>query len=221
MQSLQDNNLIPSLSWSYTAGAYYRDQHIPGSFILGGYDRTLKQDNKSVSVPYSGSLTVGLNHLRTNATAEGLLAEPINAVIDTTIPFMYLPQNVCQAFEKVFNLTWDSTWELYMVDEQRHQALTALNPNFQFDVGSYAGSTDGVAVTLPYSAFGMQKVPRIEICNSINNPPSSRPNRILPLPQQFPSALPEFKPLLPLTPGPERHTVHSWPRLPSRSLPHR
>ena len=154
MQSLQNNNQIPSLSWSYTAGAYYRSQHIPGTFILGGYDDTLKLDNKSVSVPYSGSLTVGLNRLRTTATADSLLPEPINAVIDTTVPFLYLPQDACQAFEKAFNLTWDPTWELYLVDEQRHQALTTLDPDFQMTIGSYAGSTDGIDINLPYSAFG-------------------------------------------------------------------
>ena len=37
MANLKQGNLVPSLSWSYTAGNQYRPGTVLGSLILGGY----------------------------------------------------------------------------------------------------------------------------------------------------------------------------------------
>ena len=85
-----------------------------------------------------------------------LLASSIDILIDSMVSQIWLPVDVCQAFEQEFNLTWNSTAEVYLVDDDVHKALLAQNPTFTFTVGA-SGNTTGetVDIVLPYAAFDL------------------------------------------------------------------
>lgn len=78
------------------------------------------------------------------------------AFVDSTIPQMILPLAVCTAFEEVFGLTWNSTYELYLVNDTWHQQLLTSNPAVTFTLGTGVAGGNTVKITLPYGAFDKQ-----------------------------------------------------------------
>lgn len=157
--SLKDQNKIPSLSWSYTAGAQYRLKEVYGQLIFSGYDTSRFAEN-SVSFTMAGDVTrdlvVALQSISfSGSTSATLLSNSINIFIDSTDPNLWLPDDACDAFEKAFNLTLDSTTGLYLVNDSLHNALVAENPQVTFILSDVESGGDTVSVTLPYAAFDL------------------------------------------------------------------
>jgi hypothetical protein len=151
--------MIPSLSYSYTAGAKYRLNEVLGSLTLGGYDDSLYEPNNLTFGFYfdqTRDLTVGLQAI-TSTTSSGntsLLPTPGLFLIDSTISQNYLPQDACAAFEKAFNLTLDKSG-YYLVNDTQHANLLAKNPNITFTIGAQATGGQTVDITFPYAAFDL------------------------------------------------------------------
>lgn len=65
--SLREADLVPSTSWAYTAGMPYLEPPAYGSLTFGGYDKTRRSDDNSVSIPFgtdtSRDLLVGLQSI--------------------------------------------------------------------------------------------------------------------------------------------------------------
>ncbi|KAL8823947.1 MAG: hypothetical protein Q9191_005418 [Dirinaria sp. TL-2023a] len=159
LASLKTQNLIPSLSWSYTAGAHYRNSF--GSLTFGGYDASQFEPNDvsfSLAPDSSRDLVVGLNAISTtssNGSIIPLLSTPTLAFIDSTIPFLYLPPEVCDAFANTFNLKWDNYSRLYLIDSQTHSNMTAVNPNVTLTIGDSNSGGPTVDIVMPYSSFNL------------------------------------------------------------------
>lgn len=160
MENLKAQNLIPSLSWSYTAGNQYRFSKALGSLTLGGYD-TSKFVLNHVSFPFNPidlrDLTVNLNAIEM-VTANGdrrlLSNNSLPMFIDSTVPWIFLPLEVCQQFESAFAITWNETVQAYLVNDTEHTKLKAQNANVTFTLGN--GQPDAVVnITLPYAAFDL------------------------------------------------------------------
>lgn len=153
---------IPSLSWAYTAGAHYQNPAVLGSLTLGGYDTTRFARSKTLSnlafgADFSRDLLVGLQAISYNTDGSSpLLTENIDIFIDSLVTQLWLPLSVCQAFEQAFNLTWNSTAQLYLLDDDVHAALVAQNPTFTLTLGSAGGGGSTVDIILPYSAFDLE-----------------------------------------------------------------
>lgn len=175
IQALRNQNTIPSVSWSYTAGASYRMYHLRakialilslmsgfnkvfGSLVIGGYD-TSRFTYSNMTFPFyediSRDLLVGIQKITSDATTIPLLSDGVFAFIDSTIPYIYLPLETCQEFEKAFGLTWNSTRELYLVNSTLHSSLLKTNPNITFTLGTTASGGDTVDIILPYAAFDL------------------------------------------------------------------
>ena len=95
-------------------------------------------------------------------TATGTLASNVTllsnetvALIDTTLPYLWLPLQACQQFETAFGLSWDASTEMYLVNDTIHQQLQNLNPTVTFTLGNSSAS-QSVNITLPYGAFDLQ-----------------------------------------------------------------
>ncbi|KAH0366107.1 acid protease, partial [Aureobasidium melanogenum] len=87
-----------------------------------------------------------------------LLAQGIEILIDSMVTHLWLPVETCRAFEQAFNLTWDSTNELYLLDNDTHNSLLAQNPSFRFTLsnGSSPDSPgNNVTIVFPYAAFDL------------------------------------------------------------------
>ncbi|OBT68477.1 hypothetical protein VE03_02787 [Pseudogymnoascus sp. 23342-1-I1] len=157
--SLKAQNIIPSLSWSYTAGAMYRLKQVYGQLIFGGYDTSRFISNSvsfTLAQDVSRDIVVSLQSIAYSGTAQtSLLASPILAFIDSTDPNLWLPESVCQQFETAFGLTLDNTTGLYLVNDSHHEALLTENAQVSFRLSDSLSGGETVTVVLPYSAFDL------------------------------------------------------------------
>ncbi|KAL8717936.1 MAG: hypothetical protein Q9225_004869 [Loekoesia sp. 1 TL-2023] len=165
MTCLQEQNLIPSLSFGYTAGAPYRLKKVLGSLTLGGYDEsrfTLNNMSFSFAPDNDRDIVVGIQSIIStdqDGTTHDLLPTGINAYIDSTVPQIWLPLEACKAFEKAFNLTYDAENMIYPVSNALHRKLVAQNASITFTLGdSYSGGQT-IDITLPYDSFDLQAEP--------------------------------------------------------------
>ena len=157
--NLKHQSVIPSLSWSYTAGNRYRFNKVLGSLTLGGYDTSRFIPN-DVSFAFNEEnirdLTVNIEAITTTASGTNttLLSTSIAAFVDSTVPYIYLPLDVCENFETAFGISWNGSVQAYLVNDTLHTSLVVQNANVTFTLGN---STIGHAVdiTLPYAAFDL------------------------------------------------------------------
>ena len=131
-----------------------------GSLILGGHDTALTAPTSSISIPFgqdiSRDLLVGVQQITSNATSQALLPNNLYAFVDSTVPYIYLPQESCIAFETAFSLTYNAQSDLYLVNDTLHQSLLAQNPSITFTVGAQPTGGQTVNITLPYAAFDLK-----------------------------------------------------------------
>ena len=160
MAALKDSGYIPSLSYGYTAGNQYRFDKVSGSLTLGGYDSSLFVPNDlTIAFTQSSSdLTINVNAITIisngKTTPATSTSQNFPAFIDSTVPYLYLPINVCQAFEDAFGITYDNNTELYLVNETLHSTLVAQNASVVFTLTNITAVTM-VEITLPYGAFDL------------------------------------------------------------------
>ncbi|KAK5112054.1 hypothetical protein LTR85_011635 [Meristemomyces frigidus] len=165
MGTLRNQSIIPSMSWAYTAGAYYRDPPVLASLTLGGFDATRFTANNvsfAFGADFSRDLLVSLTSVTYDTVGSSpLLAQSISIFIDSLVTELWLPISVCQAFETAFNLTWNSTAQLYLISDDVHKTLAAQNPTFTFTLAQAGESSGGaisdgtVEIALPYAAFDL------------------------------------------------------------------
>ena len=128
---------------------------------LGGYDDSRFTSN-DFSFTFDNNnekdLTVGIQDITTVGTKGGqksLLPSGILALIDSTVSHIWLPTPACKRFEDEFGLVYDSTTELYLVNDTLHESLLSRNPNITFQLGNSI-SGPSIEITLPYAAFDLQ-----------------------------------------------------------------
>ena len=159
LSNLKNQSLIPSLSWGYTAGASYRADPTFGSLVLGGYDESRFIPNNmtfAFAADFSRDLTVNLHSISYDTLGSSpLLTESIPIFINSLVTHLWLPTEVCQRFEEVFNLTWSDSEQLYLLDDEAHRRLSSLNPTFTLTLGHEEADSDTVEIALPYGAFDL------------------------------------------------------------------
>ncbi|KAF2843522.1 acid protease, partial [Patellaria atrata CBS 101060] len=157
------NMSIPSESYSYTAGASYRNvSERFGSLILGGYDEVIAtrtrvpftvQKNRDLVVVVQGIVVKA----RTDQSAMSTYTRStFDAVIDTTLPYLWLPEAVCDRFQSIFNLVFDDDSDLYTINETAHNLNMANNPTVIITLSDPTNSTERVSIEIPYRAFFLE-----------------------------------------------------------------
>ncbi|KAI0097220.1 aspartic peptidase domain-containing protein [Nemania sp. FL0031] len=159
LTTLKDRGFIPSLSWSYTAGAKYRLKQVYGQLILSGYDTSRFTEN-SASFSMAGDVTrdlvVVLQSISYSGTTSAtLLSDPIDIFIDSTDPNLWLPGDVCDAFEQAFGIAIDDRTGLYIVNETHHNTLLDSNAEVTFRLSDVTSGGEAVTIVLPYAAFDL------------------------------------------------------------------
>ena len=110
----------------------------------------------------SRDLVVGLQSISLTVTDDFttqqrfLLPNPILTFIDSTLPYIYLPIEACQEFEKQLGLAWNSTAEMYWVNDSLHQSLLTKNLSFTFTIGDAVSEGPTVQISLPYASFDLE-----------------------------------------------------------------
>jgi hypothetical protein len=161
---LKSSNYIPSLSYGYTAGNMYAVAETKGygSLILGGHDTSLyaqndltfKFNNSTMSNLRLFIASITVNTDAASKTSTVLSPDALEAVIDSSVPYIYLPVDVCKQFETAFGLVWDEQSQLYLVDDKLRTKLLEQNANITFALGN-STSTSLAHVILPYKAFDL------------------------------------------------------------------
>ncbi|KFX89411.1 hypothetical protein V490_07044 [Pseudogymnoascus sp. VKM F-3557] len=179
LTTLKEENKIPSLSWSYTAGANYRLKQVYGQLIFSGYDTSRFKEN-SVSFTMADDITRDLVVVLQSISYSGsssatLLSDAIDIVIDSTDSNIWLPGDACDAFEKAFDLTFDGKSGLYLVNETHHNTLLNSNAEVSFRLSDVKSGGDTVVIILPYAAFDLTAEPPL-VDNSSHYFPLKRAN---------------------------------------------
>ena len=135
---------------------------------FGGYDLSRLIPNNvtfNLAPDISRDLVVGLQSITyvIDGATTSLLPTSILTFIDSTFPFIYLPLESCQAFEKAFDLTWNATEGMYFVNDTLHQSLTAMNPNITFQIANSQMGGPTVDIVLPYASFDLQAFYPMEV----------------------------------------------------------
>lgn len=156
LQSLRSiSTPIPSLSWSYTAGAYNLAPQVFGSLVLGGYDSSRSQHN-NLTFPFGADLSldlqVAIQRITVNASTDALLSQPIVSYISTLVPDIWLPLDACMEFAKAFGLSFNTSSNEYYVNNTAHQINLAKKPIVTFQVAPEAAGS-AIAIRLPYWNF--------------------------------------------------------------------
>lgn len=166
LYQLRNGSRIPSLSYGYTAGAKYQAKSVFGNLILGGYDSTrFKANTNDFSFTFSNDpsklLTVGVESIMATNTLRGtfsLTSGSHFSVIDSTVPHLWLPEDICAQFETAFGLSYDAQTDLYRVNDTIHEQLLSLNPTITIKLANSLAdtSTNYTNIQLPYAAFDLQ-----------------------------------------------------------------
>ncbi|KAL2688992.1 hypothetical protein Neosp_003042 [[Neocosmospora] mangrovei] len=158
--TLKDQKRIPSLSWSYTAGAIYRLKKVYGQLIFSGYDTSRFTENAvtfTMADDITRDLVVALQAITySGADQASLLSSPINIYIDSTDPNIWLPKSAVEAFESAFDLTLDEDTNLYLINDTHHNSLLKSDAEVSFRLSDVLDGGDTVTITLPYQAFALQ-----------------------------------------------------------------
>ena len=123
---------------------------------MGGFDTSRFISNNvtfAFGADSSRDLLVGIQLISSDKTDHPLLSNGIYAFIDSLVPHIWLPIDVCTAFERAFTLTWDNTTDLYLLTEDQHMKLVRQNANLTFELGLSAIGGSSVEIVMSYGAF--------------------------------------------------------------------
>ncbi|KAF1966721.1 acid protease [Bimuria novae-zelandiae CBS 107.79] len=172
IHTFKKTSTIPSSSYGYTAGAKYRNRGtgVLGSLVLGGYDDTrINSDNRvSIDMPsqQNNSLVVGVQSVsyKPDVNVEGNVfsftqdnVKGFWATIDSTFPYLWLPEEVCDNFAEKFNLKWNNETNFYSLNATGAQNNDQQNAVVTFRIGSdpFGGGDEYTTINLPWSAFDL------------------------------------------------------------------
>ncbi|CAI7665513.1 unnamed protein product [Penicillium glandicola] len=161
---------IPSYSWGMHIGSV--DLEIPGSLMLGGYDqsRVLGQvSTQQVDATNNfGSLEIYLKDIGIGvATGNSPFAfenktglfrwgnsttsRAKTVVIDPTLPYLYLPQDTCDAMAADLPVTFNEGLGLYFwnTDDENYKKITS-SPTYLSFTFENAATTENITIKVPF-----------------------------------------------------------------------
>ncbi|KAK4165216.1 aspartic peptidase domain-containing protein [Cladorrhinum sp. PSN259] len=159
-QLAQSYGSIPSHSYGYTAGAYYRpngqSDGTIASLTLGGYDkmRFTPHNTNFPLDPITRNPTVRLRGVTAQvssidkapaanwtSTSRALVTmeDSITAIVDSSTPYLWLPTEVCDRFAAALNLTWRDDLGVYVFQDgpQYTQFVNDNSLSFTFTVSGF------------------------------------------------------------------------------------
>lgn len=139
-------------------------ENAPGSLTIGGFDESRLTPN-NLSFAFSSQLqrqlTVAVQGIYvTNSHAESqMLTQGMFALVDSTVPHLWLPVSVCQAFEDAFGIEFDPITALYLVNDTQHDAMIKQNAQVTFSLATSLNGGSVINITLPYASLDLEASP--------------------------------------------------------------
>ncbi|MBE7180383.1 MAG: hypothetical protein INR71_04085, partial [Terriglobus roseus] len=131
---------------------------------LGGYDQLrVKGDNASIAMPTSTEETLlrvsvqsvsmkfnnnSVSSLTANSNGQ---ASTFNAILDFTLPYLYLPNDIVNSLQYSMRLSYNSASDIYLFNNTQSLDITS----FTFDLADPSNSNEKTSVTLPFAAFNL------------------------------------------------------------------
>lgn len=160
LQELVNMSVVSSATWGYTAGARYRSEEARGSLTFGGYDSSRVNMSEALSdIPFTNRtgqelmLTISKVTFGASDYPEMHSVNVESVVLDSSIPDIWLPDDICSMFENQYGLQWDSEHEIYLITEAQHENLTRSNIPVSFSLAVDGRPSETITIELPYSAF--------------------------------------------------------------------
>lgn len=187
---VQNLSLIPSHSYGYTAGAPYALKGVPGSLTLGGVDTTRFTSTASsftLGSNYEPSLAITSiqvssavfeemtipSNWNNNPVTLSSHADAFTATIDSSTPFLWFPESVCDMFASALNLTYDTNLQLYVYPaNMSSKSLLLWGLEFTFFLANLPNSTATSDVTISFNAFNLQLSYPFPGLNAVSTSPS-------------------------------------------------
>lgn len=145
---------------------------------MGGYDvsRFTPNDISFTFAPTAQrQLVVGIQSItysnRNSKSEIPLLSDGVLALVDSTVPYLWLPEAACTAFVNAFGLSWDPIHALYLVNDTQHDILLEQNPSVIFQLGNSQTGGPSINIKLPYASFDL----------NASSPLVKKPSRYFPL----------------------------------------
>ncbi|KAH8792237.1 aspartic peptidase domain-containing protein [Hyaloscypha sp. PMI_1271] len=162
--TLRSQQLIPSLSWSFTAGAKYRSKAGQNAqLIFGGYDSSRFVPNSAsftLNQDIDRDIVIAIQSITYSGTTQStLLSTPTFAFIESTDPNIWLPDSACKAFEQAFGITTDKATGLYLLNATQYTQLQAKNPQVTFILSNSLSGGETVSIVLPFNALALPASP--------------------------------------------------------------
>lgn len=128
-----------------------------GSLVLGGYDKA-RRSNDTVIIPSATDVIVGVQSITAKLRGGSItvLNPGVLAVLDTAVPELWLPHNVCDQIASVLNLTYHNDTERHTLTDAAHNALHSLNGSLEFRIGRDIHVDPVTTINIPYKAFDPQ-----------------------------------------------------------------
>ncbi|KAJ8060403.1 hypothetical protein OCU04_010732 [Sclerotinia nivalis] len=166
---LESMGEIVGAGYGYTAGAVYQQKGEPMSLTLGGYDEnrfiphnitfTLTQD-PPVPQAFVESIFVSSSNGSNTSIQLASTEDNISALIDSSTPYLWFPEAVCDRFTDALGLTYNESLNLYTFDENPNQhnnlSDSSTTTTFTFRFKDTSADADVVEINLPYAAFDLQ-----------------------------------------------------------------
>jgi hypothetical protein len=136
-----------------------------GSLTLGGYDN-LRFNQSNNEYPFdtddSKPLSIFVESISASNSLQGRTTlldgtNTVYAAIDSTIPHLWLPREVCDRFEQAFGLLYDPATELYIAgDKNARDKIRNMNASITLGLGLNTGPAKRTNIVLPYAAFDLE-----------------------------------------------------------------
>ena len=132
--------------------------------MLGGYDASrftlpdhsypmLALPNDTL-ITYVKSIIIDTSTNQQSATADAQgYAYTFSARIDSTFPYLSLPDEVVSRFVDIFGLTYDTETDLYTINATQRASNLNNKPVITITIAETATSPNTTQITLPYEAF--------------------------------------------------------------------
>ncbi len=141
----------------------------PTSLTLGGYDASrLIWHNvtfalNAAKLPQTSIQGISLFSARassnfTNSSPLLTTADRVNAIIDSSTPYLWLPPSVCDKFARALGLVYDNAVNLYTFGdtESNRDSLDKSHLSFNFTLSDLDLKGDIINVVITYRAFDLQ-----------------------------------------------------------------
>jgi hypothetical protein len=81
---------------------------------------------------------------------------PFSAVVDSGVSPFFLPKAICDGFAKYLNLTYNSTLDMYLINEDEHTRIENDSPSMEITLSTDAVGGNDITFLLPYASLELR-----------------------------------------------------------------